>query len=742
MTVIGDVAGVYAKRTRHEGTCHNLSLNMKYRLLLMLFSLSLAIAFAQGGNTISLPTGRQLSKLINTNELRDKPSFISTPVHPISKRNAPAGESTHDVTIQILFDESNYETADMVRVAGDNFYKGFFTDEDPEKPHCGTISLPEGYYTFFTEFEVKDSTIFLTNKNAWIVLENIHVTSDMYLEMRAEDATNAISISPLTPKGETPVLPTVRYTADGMENIEGNINGMVLYSNIMSVKHGWIYGRESMGNFGYINENTGQSFNLLDVAEIRINDVSDDICISQYMLCGADDGFYASVMTPIRGISESTTGNYSPDYDKTYTPAITQSILSASSDPELFTPLYSCYVDFITPVSKPRIFSGTSLESPSGELQVAGKTSDASIYKLLFSLSYSDFGLPQYDENGEYIGTMMYMTQLQPLFFGENGTIRCEIRQLIEDYTKQSDESDYLPAGHSGFSFNLEDSDNQPGDSQPSLLISSRKDMNWETMEWLWYFDPLPIGRTGEFLISDMLTGDLVETEIENGVLEFSTEIANRLVDGIEGRTTAMTRVNPDADICPPALQLMQFRNGNGKVTDRLVENEDARILVAVGDFNQVFSPTDEFSWWFEISTLDELTVEAAPTGTDNWACIEMEERPEWFEKELGYTFEGKLNDFTKNSYRGWYDVRVSMTDSNGNIQHQKISPAFKVGLASGVNSCDIEGNDIYVIGNEIFAPMNAEIFTISGIKCGKRNLPPGIYVVRHGQMTTKVKIY
>lgn len=39
--------------------------------------------------------------------------------------------------------------------------------------------------------------------------------------------------------------------------------------------------------------------------------------------------------------------------------------------------------------------------------------------------------------------------------------------------------------------------------------------------------------------------------------------LGNTLVDGIKGQSTASFTLQPETDICPPVVQLLQFRNTN-----------------------------------------------------------------------------------------------------------------------------------------------------------------------------------
>ena len=49
------------------------------------------------------------------------------------------------------------------------------------------------------------------------------------------------------------------------------------------------------------------------------------------------------------------------------------------------------------------------------------------------------------------------------------------------------------------------------------------------------------------------------------------------------------------------------------------------------------------------------------------------------------------------------------------------------------------DGFSVTARGGSIEAPEGAEVFTISGMRVGRDNLPAGVYVVRHGGKSQKV---
>ena len=678
--------------------------------------------------------------------------FHTTAYSPLTQLPANAA-ATHTVTVKLIFDPEKYESIRTVRIAGDGFSFGLswgsFSGDETTGLLTATCELPEGTYTVFTEYACLDSNVmFSTGGYAWIVLEDVAVNSDITLEMKAEDATNKLTYNSVNPDGEAPMLPTTLYTADGMEELEGNITEITIGNDIIDTEYGWIYGRGFTGDFGVIHNNGGRGFDIARISDIRINNVSDRICLTQSRLCAASDGFYFTASEPVYGVKASGEGKYHSDYGTSYEETFLPSPLGKTADKEIFTPFYNCSFSEVTPRYTS---SSRSITSPTGKLQCAGIDNiPTDLYCLRFNIDYADYGKKVYDEEtGEEIGIMTYASRTQPLRFDADGNPVRDFVQLINDYSNTSEMShNYSPVQeHPAFSYPLAQCLNRHGDSQPSLLLESRKQFDWETEKKVWYIDYLPFGRLGEFRISDMLTADVTQKDLANGDFEYRVTVKNNIVDNIEGATTAILRMNPEKDICPPAVQMVQFRNTSGQVTDRFAQAEEGKMLIAAGDFNQKSDPENDSWWWYEVEPVT-ARITCAPHGTENWQEITVTERPEWFVKEFGHLFEGSLSPLSDSDYKGWYDLRILLTDKDGSTQQQTISPAFKIGEGTGsVTTPNINTqpllitNDIATAGGDTLIEAYAANGNLIASGHGQLNLATlqhSLYIIRAGSQTAK----
>ena len=150
-------------------------------------------------------------------------------------------------------------------------------------------------------------------------------------------------------------------------------------------------------------------------------------------------------------------------------------------------------------------------------------------------------------------------------------------------------------------------------------------------------------------------------------------------------------------------LQLVQFRDTEGIVTDRFKKAADGVMCLAAVDFNEVMKPEDGYNWWFE-TTQANITVEYSPLHKESWTEFTVDERPEWATRELGYVYEASLKDVHSPEYSGWYDLRVTMADDDGSFSQQVISPAFKIGPQTDSIYLVTAGSPLSIIGTEAVA--------------------------------------
>ena len=141
------------------------------------------------------------------------------------------------------------------------------------------------------------------------------------------------------------------------------------------------------------------------------------------------------------------------------------------------------------------------------------------------------------------------------------------------------------------------------------------------------------------------------------------------------------------------------------------------------------------------------MTVEYSPLGADKWLALPVTERPEWFVREFGHTYEGSLANVYAPDYKGWFDLRITLADHNGSTSTQTISPAFRIDRESGIAAAGQVGSGLYIKDDTAVSADGKmiEVMTIDGsTAAGGRgavslsNLPHGIYIITDGTNTIK----
>ncbi len=231
---------------------------------------------------------------------------------------------------------------------------------------------------------------------------------------------------------------------------------MIISTDISQKTLGFIYGRTVEAEFSIVNDNGGTGFEIFKRAELWINDVSEDIEISQWHLSSSDDnGFYYSEMQPIYGVHESVEAYFDKDFSKPYITEYLPSVIGKESEENGFEPIYTCVANEIFENIS---ISKTSGMSSSSKLWRSGSSSDDTLYDMGFSVWYGDYQETAYDDEEPEIelGTMVYFTRTMPLQFKGNGDIRTLFLPLNSEYAV-NENGDVVPQLASAFEFNLDE---------------------------------------------------------------------------------------------------------------------------------------------------------------------------------------------------------------------------------------------------------------------------------------------
>ncbi len=196
----------------------------------------------------------------------------------------------------------------------------------------------------------------------------------------------------------------------------------------------------------------------------------------------------------------------------------------------------------------------------------------------------------------------------------------------------------------------------------------------------------------------------------EEGVYDITMVNTNIEVDGLQGKNKTIVHYDmTQEDNTPPTIEMLQFKNADGVITDRFEKAEDGRMVFTAADINY-FLDSETWASGFDYQPLS-VTVEYAPYDKDDWTEMQIEEVPELYNEDgWGYYYQTSLKDVEGAGEKGWFDLRFTMADAAGNTHVQTVSPAFRI---DDKVDTGIGGNNQYTITN------NNEVYDLMGRKVG-----------------------
>lgn len=303
--------------------------------------------------------------------------------------------------------------------------------------------------------------------------------------------------------------------------------------------------------------------------------------------------------------------------------------------------------------------------------------------------------------------------------------------------------SQFYP-GHPAFSFTGKNAPNHVyGESCPinsvqfkTYLVGKQEEVN---------ITPNYIGRYGELRGADYFV--LAKSEEEVGDDAYAMTITNKniSVDGLEGMNkTRILMQEEKEDHVPPTLQMLQFKDKQGNITDRFKSPENGVIEIAAGDFS--FNPVIEYyAGYFTCKPVNVKVEYYAHGSSDAGKQLAIEEVPSlYFMPGFGHFYRGSLESVpAATSQKQWYDLVITVTDLSGNEQKQTISPAFCITGITGIDlsaqhevvRITIEEDRIVAEGQNVVM----ELYGADGQRLAVSNrgeivttdITPGVYVVK-----------
>lgn len=257
-------------------------------------------------------------------------------------------------------------------------------------------------------------------------------------------------------------------------------------------------------------------------------------------------------------------------------------------------------------------------------------------------------------------------------------------------------------------------------------------------------------GNTSAITVS--YNGDIVYDNIddfkggrweESGYYEAVISTDNVLIDNsMSGNSSATIKWEAGKGFgIPPTLTSLRFKDKEGNITDRFVESEDGMLEFTGGEFITKYNDMEYYDY-LECHPVAEVMAEYAPHGSKDFEALDVREFPdEYYMPGYGYMWRASFSRIDKKAKDGWFDLKITVINQDGASTEQVLSPAFKIESMSGTSLIQEDSELIYTDGQDIVAPEYAEVFSIDGKLCGRKNLVKGIYLVRTAVKTTKLII-
>lgn len=263
------------------------------------------------------------------------------------------------------------------------------------------------------------------------------------------------------------------------------------------------------------------------------------------------------------------------------------------------------------------------------------------------------------------------------------------------------------------------------------------------------------VGRYGELRDPDYYVVEQEGRQVTDNVYSIILKNKNVKVDELDGMNqTKLVMMQNQADHVPPTLQMLQFKDINGNVTDRFEDPKDGIIELAGGDFTYHYIP-EAYSGYFTCSPAN-VQVFYYPYGKSNSKKqLVVEEDPKlFFMPGFGHYYRGSLETVSATAQKQWYDLEITLIDAAGNNQTQTISPAFCItgGDPSGCVSVEQLQGKVIVTDGKIMVQgdnkVKIALYSIDGCMVGNgdngeisvANFPHGVYLVKIWSQDGKTK--
>ena len=587
----------------------------------------------------------------------------------------------------------------------------------------GTIKVPKGTYDFYVDF--------ISDSYYYVFKENVQVTQDLVLEFDQGEATNPIEFHYFDENSKELFMDI--YSGSTLDT-PGTADEMTKLTSIIHKEYG---NTAIMMSQGYMPKEFPMEF--------YINKLSDKYFVGQSTTIGVGSHYYVykAIATEFKPqvinsdpanlqklVTEFTPSPAMKDNEKAHLPGVETTFLTNGYMlANIRTWCYSSPADqgkVITFIDCPE-----ATEKDEHRMNTTVRPVSTDAYEMV-----SD----GYEEYEEFTFTVAPSAV---------GNAKEGVKYLVSG--SDMDTGFNVPVGETGhkfypghpeFSFVSTDGTALFGNSVPMISYRSMKlisDSEVYSSDIFRY-----MGRYGEVHETDTKLAEVNQKETSAGT-EITITNTNIDIDGIAGKNAAtIVFDNSKPDKTAPTFQMLTFKDATGNICDRLPNTQDAKMLVAGGDFTYVDNPNPPYIGHFTCDAPSSVKAFYAPHGTDTWTELSLvEDKEKYFMPAFGHFFEADLSGVKADKENAWFDVRLEIADATGNYQKQTLSPGFQTNSTSSGIEQITSGNALITKGNTIMLADGKEatltVYSIDGRilksvyanSIDLSNMVSGIYVVK-----------
>lgn len=729
--------------------------------------------------TLSMAAVTPLNKVIEPEIL--PPGFNKATPATIFKTHqsidSPQKSNTDEssVNVRCCFDINPMTTRPwQILVSGDNYFETFqcspeYDEEGNPIWNYTDLQVPSGVYDILCVFYVTEEGHY-TNKEVFTIKEKVSIHENTELGFDPSKSTNVLSCLPVLPDGDT--MKFGDYDVDDNWNFteysQGNIAACAFCKIVTFDGINNFYSQTTLTPAIYRTSPLG-IYDPWEAINIYVNDVSENIGF----------GYFAQLTMPEN--SDQGTAMMRMETHGS-TPTVMKNLVSTYRNVGLkwgFTPKGFDSVNLAHEMTEQglvgypfelerRLISGDSelaymahgsgFESPQVYNISASNDGNMSLdFGWVISQNLQEF----YRESDEIISASNYGASTD--IFDEEPFIMYFPYSALGIPVGGSIPVNHAP-GNDTYRTAIDNTDESLFLSAP-LLVSFIDDQLYPADDFRHNnpeaFDSPELrqgwlGRLGETRETDRMTareklyvGDELVAEgnaeeimayigaypVKKNAYRLMIDNSNFEAEGLKGGTVAELMFDTSADDhFPPSVTMLQFRDADDRVTSAFDSGEGAKMIVSAADLTCVQGELKDWGgrdYWFEPSVPAWISASIAPHGSDNFARLDLNEKPELFDNHgFGAFYEATLDGAVE---EGWYDLLIAVGDDAGNLQMQTIALAFKIGRRLGIGNISTDA------ATESGVPV--KYYTIDGRFVGTTAPWPGLYITVQGATVSKVAV-